>query len=54
MHGTVVALRRHGTLTYTPDADFNGADTFNYTVQDNGTTNGIADLQDRSSTSASR
>ena len=38
--------RRHGgrssaaRSTFTPDADFNGADSFTYTVQDNGTTNG--------------
>ena len=29
-----------GTVTYTPAADFNGSDSFTYTVTDNGTTNG--------------
>ncbi|WP_319458295.1 beta strand repeat-containing protein, partial [Mycobacterium sp. RTGN3] len=32
-HGTVVK-NSSGTLTYTPDADFNGTDTFSYTVTD--------------------
>ncbi len=30
-------------VTYTPDANFNGTDSFTYTVTDNGTTNGVAD-----------
>ena len=34
-----------GTVTYTPDADFNGLAKFNYTVQDNGTTNGAPDFK---------
>ena len=29
------------TVTYTPDADYNGTDSFTYTVCDNGTTNGV-------------
>jgi hypothetical protein len=37
-NGTVVD-NNDGTLTYTPDADFDGVDTFNYTVDDgNGNT----------------
>jgi hypothetical protein len=32
-HG-VVAINPDGTLTYTPDADFNGTDTFTYTISD--------------------
>ena len=32
-----------GTVIFTPAADFNGPASFNYTVQDNGTTNGAAD-----------
>ncbi len=31
------------TITYTPPANFSGTATFNYTVRDNGTTNGVAD-----------
>jgi hypothetical protein len=31
------------TITYTPALDFNGTDTFTYTIRDNGTTNGVAD-----------
>ncbi len=34
-NGTVV-LNADGTITYTPDADFNGTDTFTYTVCDDG------------------
>ncbi|WP_416900272.1 MAG: tandem-95 repeat protein [Minwuia sp.] len=37
-NGTVV-IEADGTLTYTPDADFNGADTISYTIDDgNGST----------------
>src|SRR5205807_1576670 len=32
-HGAV-AINADGTLTYTPGADFNGSDSFNYTVSD--------------------
>ena len=32
-HGSVV-LNADGTVTYTPDADYNGTDTFTYTVSD--------------------
>ena len=51
-HGTVT-IQADGTVTYTPDANYNGADTFTYTIQDNGTTNGVADPQ-RSGTPRSR
>src|SRR5438093_666524 len=37
-HGTVSLAA--GNVTYTPAADFNGAASFDYTVQDNGTTAG--------------
>lgn len=32
-----------GVVQYTPPLDFNGTDTFTYTIRDNGTTNGAAD-----------
>ena len=32
-----------GNVVFTPTADFNGVASFDYTVQDNGTTNGAAD-----------
>ena len=32
-----------GNVLFTPTADFNGAASFDYTVEDNGTTNGVAD-----------
>ena len=31
-----------GVVTYVPPADYNGVDSFTYTVEDNGTTNGVA------------
>src|SRR5713226_3059971 len=34
-----------GNVVFTPTADFNGAASFQYTVEDNGTTNGVADPQ---------
>ena len=35
-------------MSYTPtEANYNGPDTFTYTITDNGTTNGVARLQDR-------
>src|SRR5213079_1367232 len=42
-HGSVSLLS--GQVTYTPDADFNGAASFHYTVRDNGTTNGVNDFK---------
>ena len=41
-HGTV-ALNLDGSVTYTPDPNYNGSDSFAYTVTDNGTTNGASD-----------
>ncbi|EJN03643.1 Ig-like domain-containing protein [Phyllobacterium sp. YR531] len=32
--GGIVSLNANGTLTFTPNADFNGSPTFNYTVSD--------------------
>jgi len=40
--GGTVTLN-NGVITYTPPADFNGTDTFTYTITDNGTTNGQPD-----------
>ena len=40
--GGTVALNA-GTLTYTPPASFNGADSFTYIVTDDGTTNSASD-----------
>src|SRR5439155_1321196 len=40
-HGTVSLAS--GQVTFTPDANYNGAATFTYQVCDNGTTNGTAD-----------
>ncbi|WP_193786918.1 Ig-like domain-containing protein, partial [Legionella brunensis] len=41
-HGSVV-INADGTLSYTPLADYYGTDTINYTIGDNGTTNGAPD-----------
>jgi Bacterial Ig domain/RTX calcium-binding nonapeptide repeat (4 copies) len=43
-HGSVVVLG-NGWLSYTPEDDFSGDDTIEYTIQDNGTTGGAADPQ---------
>src|SRR5207249_3012020 len=45
-HGTVSLSG--GTITYTPDADYNGPASFSYTIQDNGTTNGVSDSKQAS------
>ncbi len=42
-HGTVSLLA--GDVTYTPAADYNGPASFDYTVRDNGTTNGSDDFK---------
>jgi endonuclease G len=42
-HGTVSLSS--GTITYSPDSNFNGAASFTYEVCDNGTTNGAPDSQ---------
>lgn len=38
-----VTLNNDGTITYVPQADFIGIDSFGYRIRDNGTTNGSAD-----------
>lgn len=35
-HGTTAVDALSGAITYTPEADFNGTDTFTYAVRDNG------------------
>ena len=40
---TARSIIRAGKVMYTPDADYNGRDSFTYTITDNGTTNGVAD-----------
>ena len=47
-NGTVALAS--GTITFTPDADFNGTATFEYTITDNGTTNGAADPKSATAT----
>src|SRR5439155_901295 len=47
-HGTVSLS--NGTVTYTPAQDYNGPDTFSYTIQDNGTTNGAPDFKTATAT----
>jgi large repetitive protein len=42
-HGTVSLVA--GDITYTPAADYNGPASFDYTVRDNGTTNGTDDFK---------
>jgi YVTN family beta-propeller protein len=48
-HG-IVAMNADGSFTYTPDADFNGTDSFTYKVWDNGTTNGAGDPRSATAT----
>lgn len=40
-HGAVSLI--NGTVTYTPELEYNGPASFTYTVCDNGTTNGVLD-----------
>jgi VCBS repeat-containing protein len=40
-----VQILGNGTLSYTPDPDYFGTDTIEYTIGDNGTTDGKADSQ---------
>src|SRR6185503_19535817 len=49
VNGTVV-LNANNTITFTPAPNFNGTASFTYTVQDNGTTNGVADPKQATST----
>ena len=47
-HGTAaftVGGVNDGKILYTPAANYNGPDSFSYTVQDNGTTNGADDFK---------
>ena len=44
-HGTVAFTNAGADLTYTPAADYNGPDSFTYTITDNGTTNGANDFK---------
>ena len=48
-HGTVVI--ESGKIRYTPtDPNYNGSDSFTYTVTDNGTTNGVNDFKSDTAT----
>jgi len=47
-HGTVSFTA--GSVTYTPAADYNGPDSFTYTITDNGTTNGVNDFKSDTAT----
>src|SRR5207248_1612437 len=54
---TAVGAASHGTVsftasgvTYTPNANYNGSDSFTYTVTDNGTTNGVSDPKSSTAT----
>jgi len=56
---TAVSQGAHGTVTftsagvtYTPNANYNGVDSFTYTVTDNGTSNGFADPKSATTTVA--
>lgn len=43
--GGAVSLDGMGNVLFTPTANFNGAASFDYTVQDNGQTNGVNDFK---------
>src|SRR5262249_33878656 len=47
-HGTVALV--NGVITYTPAADYNGPDSFTYTISDDGTTNGAGDFKTSTAT----
>ena len=47
-HGTVTT--NGTTTTYSPAADYNGPDSFTYTITDDGTTNGLADPRSSTAT----
>src|SRR5438552_13934425 len=49
-HGTVAITNAGADLTYTPAADYNGPDSFTYTITDNGTTNGVLDAKSDTAT----
>jgi hypothetical protein len=40
-HGTVAIAADGLSVSYTPDADYSGGDSFTYTISDNGTTGGV-------------
>jgi hypothetical protein len=44
LNGTLSVIDTSGAFTYTPDANFFGADSFLFSVTDNGTTAGVADF----------
>ena len=41
----IVEINLDGTVTYTPDADYNGADSFTYTVSDGTEDSGVATVE---------
>jgi surface protein len=45
LKGTLSVIDTSGEFTYTPDANFFGADSFLFSVTDNGTTDGVADFR---------
>ena len=50
-HGVPIARPTTGKVRYTPtDPNYNGSDSFTYTVSDNGTTNGVNDFESDTAT----
>ena len=47
-HGSVTLVA--GVVSYTPNANYNGDDSFTYTVTDDGTTNGVLDAKSDTAT----